>query len=162
MIGLNTNYSYMPLVPGNHTVAAPRSKEKCLADAPLFPFSLSRALSVHRCTSFFPANFFLPVAPFFFPLRRSAFPAVSNVSRIFPKFSTEIPPSRYDERAWPFPPSPVSAVFCPPFHRPPVPPGSHSASEGIVAEDRRIRSGKEKRKDGQNEERVEGPIYRRV
>ena len=42
MIGLNTNYSYMPLVLGNHTVAAPRSKEKCLAACSfLFPFALS-------------------------------------------------------------------------------------------------------------------------
>lgn len=53
MIGLNTNYSYMPLVLGNHTVAAPRSKEKCFADAPLFPFALSRPRSL------FPDSFFL-------------------------------------------------------------------------------------------------------
>lgn len=46
MIGLNTNYSYMPLVLGNHTVAAPRSKEKCLAACSfLFPFALSLSLS---------------------------------------------------------------------------------------------------------------------
>lgn len=65
MIGLNTNYSYMPLVLGNHTVAAPRSKEKCLAACSfLFPFALS--LSLHRASSLslffpplshFPANF---------------------------------------------------------------------------------------------------------
>lgn len=62
MIGLNTNYSYMPLVLGNHTVAAPRSKEKCLAACSfLFPFALSLSTepppSPSSFLSHFPANF---------------------------------------------------------------------------------------------------------
>lgn len=62
MIGLNTNYSYMPLVLGNHTVAAPRSKEKCLAACSfLFPFALSLSLSTEpppSPSSFLPFRIF--------------------------------------------------------------------------------------------------------
>lgn len=64
MIGLNTNYSYMPLVLGNHTVAAPRSKEKCLAACSfLFPFALS------------------PLFLRFFPLLSPSFPPLSYFPR---------------------------------------------------------------------------------